>query len=284
MTNSFINKAIAAIFVLAILVIPATRAHALEIDGGNTGGQDVNTSSGSGSNLTIDGGNTGGQDVTPPSDGTPPGGNPGNTGSIGGGSSFSSGGSSGGSALISGTIPMGTSTLSNSCPLISSTILRRGGNNNQAEVAKLQAYLKTSESMDVSVTGTFDIQTELAVRTFQKKYTSDILLPWGGTKTSGIVYITTSKKINQLACAQPIVLSAADLVIINNFRARLDSTSNDTAFTDSLNVSVIGTTSTPTATSTGNIFGSVDENSNVADAADASIASRFWNYIVNLFR
>ncbi|MES2215744.1 MAG: peptidoglycan-binding domain-containing protein [Patescibacteria group bacterium] len=233
---------------------------------------------------------TNGTDAATPSNGgnNPGGSNPGGNGSVGNGST-GSGGSSGGSVLLSGTVA-GNTILSNSCPLISSTMLKRGIANNQAEVAKLQAYLKASEGMNVSVTGTFDIETELAVRAFQKKYASDILLPWGGTKTSGIVYITTAKKINQLACAQPLSLSSADMAVISNFRAHLGSASNGTdannmttqSETDSS--AMTGTTGTSTATSSDDVFGSADQDTNVANTASNSLASRFWNFIVNLFR
>ncbi|MEN9613786.1 MAG: hypothetical protein RLZZ347_93 [Candidatus Parcubacteria bacterium] len=79
--------------------------------------------------------------------------------------------------------------------------LRSDFDNNPTEVAKLQAFLKDTEKMDVSLTNVFDKQTEDAVKAFQVKYSADILTPWGVTEPTGYVYITTLKKINDIHCA-----------------------------------------------------------------------------------
>ena len=93
-----------------------------------------------------------------------------------------------------------------------------GANNNGAQVALLQAFLKNSQGFDVNVTGLFDAQTLAAVRAFQTKYLADTMGPWGANQSSGYVYITTTKKINEIACNSPLTLSAADMAIINAYK------------------------------------------------------------------
>lgn len=56
----------------------------------------------------------------------------------------------------------------------------------------------------------------LAVNAFQIKYSSDILTPWKVNTPSGMVYISTLKKINSLACNNVFALSADELVTINS--------------------------------------------------------------------
>ena len=161
--------------------------------------------------------------------------------------------------------------------------MKLGNANNSADVSKLQAFLKNSEGLDVSVTGTFDQKTEAAVEAFQKKYLSDILGPWGATKASGVVYITTLKKINQLACSQPLSLSAAELSVINSYKA------------NAANVQVSAPSMSPTDTTAGPVMAtstdsfngvvgsSVDASSDTAAAGNASIVNKFWGFFRNMF-
>ena len=53
------------------------------------------------------------------------------------------------------------------------------------------------------ITGYFGQETESAVIKFQEKYYQEILKPWGFESGTGIVYNTTSKKLNEI-CAKPI--------------------------------------------------------------------------------
>jgi hypothetical protein len=165
---------------------------------------------------------------------------------------------------------------SGSCPLITTSILKIHGTNDSTNVRRLQTFLKDSENADVTISGTFDEKTEDAVKAFQIKYKDIILAPWGATKASGIAYITTIKKINELACKQGLTLSPEELSIINAYQAgatqaasTVDSTSTGTQGADE---AVIGD-----ATST-------EANDNTANAANASILRRFWNFSAGLFR
>ena len=202
--------------------------------------------------------------ATPPSTETPPGSNGGSSsgGSSSSGSSVSSG--SGSVAVSSTGSVLGAST---SCPLIT-TYMKLGANNDSAEVARLQAFLRNTEQLDVDISGIFDAKTEAAVKAFQEKFLSETMGPWGGTIGSGIVYITTMKKINQIACNQPLVLSAEDQAIINAYISNDNTTGNG-----------IGST----ASTSSDIGDNESQNSNIAAAAGASILSRLWAFIKSLF-
>ena len=93
------------------------------------------------------------------------------------------------------------------------------------------------------------------------------------------MYITTLKKINELACQSPLTLSADELAIINAFK---------NASATGTSTSVIGenggTTNASSTASTSQEFGSNGTgNSNTAAAANTSVFGRFWNFVKNLF-
>lgn len=199
------------------------------------------------------------------------GGNPGgSSGSTGGSGSGSSGGSSSGSVAFLSSVPAFTGATT-SCPLLTD-YLKFGGTNNPIQVTKLQIFLKNAEKAAVTVSGNFDEATENAVKDFQKKYLSDILGPWDATRSTGFVYITTMKKINQLVCAQPLTLSADEVAIIEAYKARGSVDQADTATTSISGP--VGSLVTDT----------MDTDDNTAAAVNSSILSRFWEFLKNLFR
>lgn len=270
----------------------------LLVGGGNVTGADSNTSAGSNEfNPTIGGGDTTGADAhpsdsnppvtiggtgvtgadatVPPTGGTSLGGNPGGGGSSSGGSSYSSG--SGSRVVLATAVPAVTAFSTTSCPLLTD-YLKLGGQNNSSQVAKLQLFLKNAEKLNVDVNGTFDQKTEDAVKAFQIKYLPSVLGPWDADRASGFVFITTKKKINQIACASPLTLSIEDQAIIDAYKARGENPEQS---------AVVGQ-GEQNATSTGSLeVGTTDNGQNaenVAAVGQASILSRFWNFIVNLFR
>lgn len=91
-----------------------------------------------------------------------------------------------------------------SCPRYLSTYMKHGEPNDPAEVERLQMFLNQFGEIGIAVTGEFDIPTELAVRSFQKKYEGEILEPWGLESDSGYVYYTTQKKINEMYCENQV--------------------------------------------------------------------------------
>jgi len=74
-------------------------------------------------------------------------------------------------------------------------------NNNPNDVERLQSFLKDHEGFtDVQTTGVYDEMTFDAVKTFQSRYTDDVLGIWDTQESTGYVYYTTQKKINELYC------------------------------------------------------------------------------------
>jgi hypothetical protein len=88
------------------------------------------------------------------------------------------------------------------CTPLLSTYIAYLEENDPEEVGKLQFFLHTLEGFSsVGITNIYDEVTYNAVHEFQRRYESDILEPWGMTQSSGYVYLTTQKKINEIWCS-----------------------------------------------------------------------------------
>jgi hypothetical protein len=110
-----------------------------------------------------------------------------------------------------------------SCARYLTTYIAPGDENDEASVKKLQEFLRDHEGEDLAVTGLYDDATRAAVERFQEKYAADILAPWGYDAPTGLVYYTTQKEINDLACggAHSFELSGAQRAEIEATRALL---------------------------------------------------------------
>lgn len=84
------------------------------------------------------------------------------------------------------------------CLTISKVIHPRRKNDSR-QVRILQTFLK-SYYPEVKVTGIYDRISIKAVIKLQEKYLKEILAPWGLTKGTGIVSITTRRTINRILC------------------------------------------------------------------------------------
>ena len=91
------------------------------------------------------------------------------------------------------------------------SFMKKGISNNPNDVKKLQYFLNIYEAANLPVNGEFDLSTENAVKAFQAKYTESVLLPWGTTTPTGIVYITTTAEINRIFCGDNPEYRAGDL-------------------------------------------------------------------------
>lgn len=202
------------------------------------------------------------------------------------GSAPSSGnGSSGGSSSSRGSSSSGGSYVGGymGCPLIT-TYMKFGANNNVTEVTKLQNFLKNVEKLDVDVNGKFDRKTENAVIAFQNKYSATTMGPWGHTQGTGYVYITTQKQINKIACNLPLTLNKDELAIINSSKST--KSNGQIIITPKNNVEVIKTevntiSVSDESTSTSE---SISVESQTANVAKTSIMTRFWNFLIYLFK
>jgi len=110
--------------------------------------------------------------------------------------------------------------------------LKIGQNNNPVEVEKLQAFLK------IKITGVFDETTFKAVSQFQKNYSSDVLEPWGLDDSTGYVYITTKKKVNEIYCQRAFPLTLAQEKEIAAYRNLLEQVRRETATTTTPSVQI----------------------------------------------
>lgn len=86
------------------------------------------------------------------------------------------------------------------CSKYLTAYLKIGGNNDTDQVMRLQSFLKDFEQMNVEVNGVYDEATLAAVHAFQVKYADDVLTPWGIQNSTGYVFYTTQKKVNELYC------------------------------------------------------------------------------------
>lgn len=139
--------------------------------------------------------------------------NSGSTGS-GGGGGGGNGPSVGTYGVIDGTaggIVLGASTSTvvvaatelsstESCDTFITAYIRAGKANDPEQVKRLQMTLKDIEGADLQINGIYDEATLSAVHDFQTKYSADILAPWGIEKSTGFVYITTRRKLNEIYC------------------------------------------------------------------------------------
>lgn len=113
---------------------------------------------------------------------------------LGSGSSSGGGGGGGGYTIVTPEKPF-------VCELFLKKFIKYGANNDPREVAKLQAFLKVFEGFDnLKITGYYDLATYRAVEIFQKRYSRDVLNPWGISDSTGYVYITTTITINRIYC------------------------------------------------------------------------------------
>jgi hypothetical protein len=160
--------------------------------------------------------------------------------------SYSSGGysSGGGSEYIPFAIPLATTTLGSalSCPLLTNYVIP-GRFNNPSDISKIQVFFNVNDNANLTVNGVLDTATINAIKTFQGKYLSDIMGPWGATTPSGQAYITTIKKINAISCDTSLTLNAQELGIINAYKAQV-------ALAQSKGTPAVATTTTATATTT----------------------------------
>lgn len=124
----------------------------------------------------------------------------------------SSGGGGGGGSIV----PVITTFV---CKPYLLEFIKFGANNNPYEVRKLQAFLIVFEKENrLKVTGYYDQTTYEAVERFQKKYSRDVLGPWGIDDSTGYVFITTKLAINNVYCNR----STANDLDLRNYYGQIE--------------------------------------------------------------
>ena len=142
--------------------------------------------------------------------------------------------------------------------------------NNPAEVLKLQYFLKKYEKLDVDINGIFDQKTLGAVNVFQNRYAEDVLKKsWGINFSTGVVFITTKTKINDIVCNAQTDFAKIKLPRI--ITATSTPTEPETTPTETILESEVGLK--PDA--------SVDDN---IAAAAKSVPSRFFDFLKSIWQ
>lgn len=85
-------------------------------------------------------------------------------------------------------------------PILNSFLGLRGKANDPEAVKVVQEFLNKELGLSLEVNGDYDAATIEAVKVFQAKYLLDVLTPWGIGDATGIVYLTTQRMINMIAC------------------------------------------------------------------------------------
>lgn len=164
-----------------------------------------------------------------------------NTGGGSGTSNTNTGGGGGGGGPITGSFGvvdgtvggavLGESTTTipivESCDTYLTAFIKTGQLNDPEQVRRLQFVLRDFEGADIDVSGVYDDATLAAVHAFQTKYASEILTPWGIGESTGFVYLTTRKKVNEIYCnnTKQFPLTEAQLEEIARYRAQLTGVS-----------------------------------------------------------
>lgn len=95
---------------------------------------------------------------------------------------------------------LGAATSSPACGLSLTSHLRYGSSKNDpGQVVILQTFL-TAHGYGTLTSGVFDRATEAAVKAFQTAYAGAVLTPWHISAPTGLVYLTTAREINLIAC------------------------------------------------------------------------------------
>lgn len=126
-----------------------------------------------------------------------------NDGSSGGGGGGGSGGGGGGGGSVAGTA-------STTCDTYLTAFIKFGQKNDEEQVKRLQHVLKTYEGAEIEENGVYDAGTLSAVHAFQTKYWDTILAPWNIKQSTGFVYLTTRKKVNEIYCKNEVMFPLSE--------------------------------------------------------------------------
>ncbi len=89
-----------------------------------------------------------------------------------------------------------------SCGIYADKFLRKGYKNDKNAVMKLQKFLNDFTKARLKEDGKFGKGTEKALKKFQLAHADKILVPWNLKSPTGIFYITTQTKVNNIMCPE----------------------------------------------------------------------------------
>lgn len=117
-----------------------------------------------------------------------------------------------------------TTDASLSCDQYLTAFIKPEGENDAAQVTRLQSFLNEFEGTQLELSGEYDNETVGAVHAFQTKHAATILTPWGIEQSTGYVYLTTRKAVNDIRCAGLGVtfpLSADEAMVIEKSKSHV---------------------------------------------------------------
>ena len=226
----------------------------------------------------------------------------GNTGDESGSGRNSSSGSSGSGSASNGPIAgslvgsvggivgeiLGAASSSGaiSCDQYLTAFIKPGGDNDPAQVLRLQKILVEAEGAEVQQNGIYDDSTRNAVNAFQSKYADEILSPWGISKPTGFVYLTTRKKINELYCKSmdTFPLSQAELNIIAAEHNPSAPSEHAPALTSTPDVHLISVPDTKASTIIAPTDDTVTQTAAVDNAPTESSIQKAFRPVSNFFK
>ncbi len=121
----------------------------------------------------------------------------------------SSGGRRSSGSRSSGNVPAVPTVLGeSSCGEYLTSYIKIGKQNDTANVSRLQTFLNKHLGLNLRIDGIFGKNSFAAVKQFQLKHATEVLVPWVGvtlpnaTEGTGWVYKTTKRWINMIECPE----------------------------------------------------------------------------------
>jgi uncharacterized repeat protein (TIGR01451 family) len=97
---------------------------------------------------------------------------------------------------------LGATTDGSSCGIYLDKFIGNGFQNDSESVKKLQQFLNDFMKAGLTVDGKFGPGTRAALNVFQMAYKEDILFPWGIKVPTGLFFLTSQAKLNNLMCPE----------------------------------------------------------------------------------
>lgn len=112
------------------------------------------------------------------------------------------------------------------CDRYLTAFIKTGQDNDASQVQRLQRFLNDFEGASLEVNGFYGTTTLAAVHAFQTKYSADTLTPWGIGESTGFVYLTTRKKVNEIFCnnTKSFPLTEEQQRLVSEARAGIQAT------------------------------------------------------------
>jgi len=95
---------------------------------------------------------------------------------------------------------LGATTGGSSCGIYLEKFIGDGFQNDSESVKKLQQFLNDFMKAGLAVDGKFGPATRAALNVFQMAYKEDVLFPWGIKVPTGLFFLTSQAKLNNLMC------------------------------------------------------------------------------------